>query len=448
MQNVAPSILHSQQYRVIRTMPVLFSPIDPKTCFASNVLWKTGDGGRTWSEIGRISRARPGTCRPTSGNTSERRRRAGRGEASSTIAPSPLDIQRLWVGTDDGLIHVTSDGGRTWSNVTPTELSPWAKVSLMEASHVDRDSACAAVNTLRLDDLRPHIFRTRDAGKTWTRIVRGIPSGTIVNAVREDPKRPGLLFAGTEQAVYVSLDEGDTWHSLRRKHACHFHPGSRPERRRPRGGHARAIVLDSRRHHAAAASGRARARISGHPVRAAARTRVRWNMNTDTPLPPDEPSGQNPPDGAVINYYLKEAVAGPVTIEIADGAERIVRRYSSDDPVSPVTDANNVPRYWIRPAAVPSTTAGMHRFVWDLHFPPPQVEAFTYPIAAVPGDTPRLPTGPWVLPGRYTVTLIAGDARVSQALEVRMDPRVKTAPSDLEQQFTLSMRVCDAIGRV
>jgi photosystem II stability/assembly factor-like uncharacterized protein len=450
VQNVAPSILRSQQYRVIRTMPVLFSPIDPKTLyFASNVLWKTGDGGRTWSEISPDLTRETWDVPPNVGKyIGTPAAQATRRGVIYTIAPSPLDIQRLWVGTDDGLIHVTSDGGRTWSNVTPTELSPWAKVSLMEASHVDRDSAYAAVNTLRLDDLRPHIFRTRDAGKTWTRIVRGIPDGTIVNAVREDPKRPGLLFAGTEQAVYVSLDDGDTWHSLRlNMPVTSIRDLVVKDDDLVVGTHGRSFwILDD-----ITPLRQVDARVPASPAFLYApqrATRVRWNMNTDTPLPPDEPSGQNPPDGAVINYFLKEAVAGPVTLEIVDGAGRIVRRYSSDDPVSPVTDTGNVPRYWIRPAAVPSRTAGMHRFVWDLHFPPPQVEAFTYPIAAVPGDTPRQPTGPWVLPGRYTVTLLAGDARVSQALEVRMDPRVKTAPFDLEQQFTLSFRVYDAIGRV
>jgi photosystem II stability/assembly factor-like uncharacterized protein len=450
VQNVAPSILRGQQYRVIRTMPVLFSPIDPKTLyFASNVLWKTRDGGRTWTEVSpdltRETWDVPPNVGKYIGTPPEQPTRRG---VIYTIAPSPLDSQRLWVGTDDGLIHVTSDGGRTWSNVTPKELSPWAKVSLMEASHVDRDSAYAAVNTFRLDDLRPHIFRTRDGGKTWTRIVRGIPDGTIVNAVREDPKRPGLLFAGTEQAVYVSLDDGDTWHSLRlNMPATSVRDLVVKDDDLVVGTHGRSFwILDD-----ITPLRQVDPRVLASPAFLYApqrATRVRWNMNTDTPLPPDEPGGQNPPDGAVINYYLKEAVAGPVTLEIADTAGRIVRRYSSSDPVRPVTDEGNVPRYWIRPDAAPPQTAGMHRFVWDLHFTAPQVETFKYPIAAVPGDTPRQPIGPWVPPGRYTVTLIAGDARVSQPLEVRMDPRVKTQPSDLEQQFTLSMRVYDAIGRV
>jgi hypothetical protein len=364
-----------------------------------------------------------------------------------TIAPSPLDRNRLWVGTDDGLIHVTGDGGKTWTNVTPAALGPWAKVSLMEASHTAHDTAYAAVNTLRLDDLRPHIYRTRDAGRTWTRIVTGIPEGTIVNAVREDPERPGLLFAGTEQAVYVSLDDGDSWQSLRlNMPATSIRDLVIKGDDLVVGTHGRSFwILDD-----ITPLRQVNARVLGagawlyEPQHA---TRVRWNMNTDTPLPPDEPAGQNPPDGAVINYWLQSTASG-VTIEISDGAGHVVRRYSSEDPAPPVTDAGNVPSYWIRPPVAPATTAGMHRFVWDLHYPPPATDAFSFPIAAVPGDTPRHPVGPWVLPGRYTVTLTAAGARATQPLVVRMDPRVKTPREALVDQFELSMRLYEAIAHV
>jgi photosystem II stability/assembly factor-like uncharacterized protein len=450
VQNVAPSILRSPQYRVIRTMPVLFSPVDPKTLyFASNVLWKTTDGGVTWTGISpdltRETWSVPESVGKYAGTPAAQVTRRG---VIYTIAPSPLDLERLWVGTDDGLIHVTSDGGRTWSNVTPPELTAWAKVSLMDASHANRDTAYAAVNTLRLDDLRPHVFRTRDAGRSWTRIVRGIPDGTIVNVVREDPKRWGLLFAGTEQAVYVSLDDGDNWQPLRlNMPATSIRDLVIKDDDLVVGTHGRSFwILDDI---TPLRQVDARVLTSGAFLYAPQQaTRVRWNMNTDTPLPPDEPAGQNPPDGAVINYWLREAASGPVTLEITDQAGQLVRRYSSADPAPAVTDEGNVPRYWIRPAAVPSAAPGMHRVVWDLRYPPPKVETFSYPIAAVPYDTPRQPAGPWVMPGRYTVTLTAGSARASQPLDVRMDPRVKTSIPDLEQQFTLSMQLYGAIGRV
>ena len=317
----------------------------------------------------------------------------------------------------------------------------------MDASHFKRDTAFAAINTLRLDDLRPHIYRTRDAGRTWTRIVHGIPDGTIVNAVREDPRRPGLLFAGTEEAVFVSLDEGDSWHSLRlNMPATSIRDLVIKDDDLVVGTHGRSfwILDDITPLRQVEARVLAAAAFLYEPQQA---TRVRWSLNTDTPLPPDEPAGQNPPDGAVINYWLKSATDA-VTLEISDVAGTIVRRYSSGDPVPPVTDEGNVPAYWIRPLAVPAKTAGMHRFVWDLHYPPPATDTFSFPIAAVPGDTPRRPSGPWVLPGRYTVTLVAGGVRTSQPLVIRMDPRVETPRQGLEEQFRLSMQVVDAIARV
>ncbi|HZA34427.1 MAG TPA: hypothetical protein VE505_05840, partial [Vicinamibacterales bacterium] len=364
-----------------------------------------------------------------------------------TIAPSPMDVNRMWAGTDDGLIHVTIDAGKTWADVTPPALGAWAKVSLMEASHFERDTAFAAVNTLRLDDLRPHIYRTRDAGRTWTRIVHGIPDGTIVNAVREDPKRPGLLFAGTEEAVFVSLDEGDSWRSLRlNMPATSIRDLVIKDDDLVVGTHGRSFwILDDittlRQVDARVLAAEA---FLYEPQQA---TRVRWSMNTDTPLPPDEPAGQNPPDGAVINYWLKSAV-NAVTLEITDAAGAIVRRYSSRDPMPPVIDEGNVPAYWIRPPVAPAKTGGMHRFVWDLRYPPPAVDSFSYPIAAVPGDTPRRPSGPWALPGRYTVTLVAGGVRTSKSIMVRMDPRVNTPPEGLDEQFRLSMQLNDGIARV
>jgi photosystem II stability/assembly factor-like uncharacterized protein len=449
VQNIAPSLLRGSDYRVVRTMPVLFSPVDAKTLyFASNVVWKTEDGGQQWTQISpdltRETWEAPANVGKYRGTTAASASRRG---VIYTIAPSPMDVNRVWAGTDDGLIHFTSDAGKTWADVTPPALGPWAKVSLMEASRFRRDTAFAAVNTLRLDDLRPHIYRTRDAGRTWTRIVHGIPDGTIVNAVREDPKRPGLLFAGTEEAVFVSLDEGDSWQSLRlNMPATSIRDLVIKDDDLVVGTHGRSFwILDDitplRQVDARVLAAEA---FLYEPQQA---TRVRWSMNTDTPLPPDEPAGQNPPDGAVINYWLKSA-ADAVTLEITDAAGAIVRRYSSRDPMPPVTDEGNVPAYWIRPPVAPAKTAGMHRFVWDLRYPPPAVDSVSFPIAAVPGDTPRRPSGPWALPGRYTVTLVAGGVRTSKSLVVRMDPRVNTRGDGLEEQFRLSMQLNDALPRV
>ena len=363
-----------------------------------------------------------------------------------TVAPSYLDVGRIWAGTDDGLIHVTADGGKTWKDVTPPELTPWAKVSIIDASHSNPLGAYAAVNTFRLDDLRPHIYRTRDGGATWTEITSGIPDGAAVNSVREDPVRKGLLFAATEQQVYFSIDDGDHWQSLRQN--------------MPATSIRDLVVKDDDL--VVATHGRGfwildditPLRQLGSPVAGvqlftpARALRVRWNMNTDTPLPQEEPAGQNPPDGAVIDYYLAAAAEGPVTLEILDAGGAIVRKYSSEDAAEPLRDESNVPAYWIRPTLRLSTAAGMHRFVWDLHYEAPPGMRRSFPIAAVFHDTPREPSGPWAMPGAYRVRLTANGKSVTQPLTVRMDPRVKTPVPALQRQFSLSKQLSDAIDDV
>jgi hypothetical protein len=354
-----------------------------------------------------------------------------------------LDINRIWAGTDDGQIHLTIDGGKNWLNITPHEMTPFQKVSIIDAGHFDAQTAYAAINTLRLDDLRPHILRTRDSGKTWTEIVSGIPNGENVNAVREDPKRKGLLFAGTEHAVYVSFDDGDHWQSLRLN--------------MPASSVRDVIVKDDDL--VAATHGRgfwilddiAPLRQLDEKVTSAeaflfkpqVAYRVRWDMNTDTPLPPDFPAAENPPDGAVIDYYLQSAVSGPVTLEIHDAAGKAVRRYSSADPVEPTDPLLEIPTYWVRPPASLSSARGVHRFLWDLHYPPVSAINPEYPIAAVPHNTAPQPTSPWVLPGQYTVVLTVNGKSYSQPLTVRMDPRVKTPAAALQNQLELSQKLYD-----
>jgi photosystem II stability/assembly factor-like uncharacterized protein len=451
-QNVAPVVLRGEgaPYRVVRTQPVLFSPLDPKTLFfASNTVWRTTDGGQHWTAISpdltRATWDAPANVGKYRGTPAARASQRG---VVYTLAPSPVDANRLWAGTDDGLIHVTTDGGKTWTEVTPPQLTPWAKVSLIDASHFDAGTAYAAVNTIRLDDLRPHIYRTRDGGRTWSPITTGIPDGGTVNAVREDPKRRGLLFAGTEQAVYVSFDDGDHWQSLRlNMPATSIRDLVVKDDDLVVATHGRSFwILDDITPLRQVDGGVVAA--EAHLYKPQDAWRVRWSKYTDTPMAPDEPAGKNPPDGAVIDYWLKSPSAGPVVIEVLDGAGRTVRRYSSADPVAPVQDIGNWPAYWMRPTRVPSAAAGMHRFVWDLHYTPPKAFRFSYGMSAVPGDTPLEPMGPWVMPGTYTVRLTAGTATQSQPLVVKMDPRVKTPRDGLTQQFTLSMHLYDAIGRV
>ena len=445
-QEVGPKPLRGAGYRTVRTAPLVFSPADPHILyFGANTIWKTSNGGESWSEISpdltRKDWVVPANVGVYTGTSQAKVTQRG---VVYALAPSPLDVNRLWAGTDDGLIHVTIDGGAHWTNVTPAELRPWAKVSVLEASHFEPLTAYAAVNTLRLDDLRPHILRTRDGGATWTPITNGIPDSGIVSVVREDPKKKGLLFAGSEREVYVSFDDGDHWESLRRNMPATsirdlaIHGDDLIAATHGRGFWILDDVEPLRQSSAAAKD----AVVLFKP---AAAWRYRWNQNTDTPLPPDEPAGQNPPDGAIIDYNLKSAVDGPVTLEILDASGAVIRRYSSTDKAVKPTDEGQVPAYWIRPPQMLSGAAGMHRFVWDLHFAPAPGAAVRYPIAATFGDTAPVPTSPLAVPGEYTVKLIAGGRTLTQPLSLRMDPRVTTSAAGLQQQFELSKGLYDGI---
>jgi hypothetical protein len=334
------------------------------------------------------------------------------------------------------LIHVTTNGGKNWQDVTPPVITPWQKISLMDASHFDANTAYAAVNTIRLDDLRPHIFRTNDGGKTWKEIVRGIPENENVNAVREDPRRRGLLFAGTERAVYVSFDDGENWRSLRlNMPATSVRDVIVKDDDIAVATHGRGFwILDNitplRQFDAAN-----QATVLFKPQTA---MRIRWNLNTDTPLPPDEPVGENPPEGAMIDYCLAAAATGPVTLEIKDKKGTVLRHYASTDPMPTPDPKLKIPRYWVRqPEALPAQP-GLHRFFWDMHLEPLKDVEAEYPMTAVFHKTAPHPTGPWVTPGDYSVVLTASGKSLTQPLVVKMDPRLKVTPAELAKQFDLS----------
>ena len=448
---VGPRAAPGDPFRVIRTQPVLFSPIDPRTLyFSSNRLWKTTSGGmRGWTPISpdltRKTWEVPANVGIYKGSPAATPTQRG---VIYTIAPGYTSINRIWVGTDDGLIHTTADGGLTWKDVTPPEVTPWAKVSIMDASHTNPLGAYAAINTIRLDDLRPHIYRTRDGGKTWTHITNGLPDGATINTVKEDPIKKGLLFAGSETQVHVSFDDGDHWHSLRQNMpAISIRDLVIKEDDLVVGTHGRGFwILDGistlRQIDAKTFD------ADGVLFKPGTAIRFEWNKNTDTPLPPWEPAGQNPPDGAILEYFLKQPASGVVTLEILDAAGGVIRRYASTDKPREIRDEGNVPYYWIRPSQILSAGAGLHRFVWDMHYPPPAGSTPSYSIAATPGDTAPDPKGPWVVPGTYTVKLTANGKSYTQPLRVKMDPRVKSGTLALQQQFTIAKRVYDAIGRI
>ncbi len=452
-RDVSPVVLRTGEYRFNRTAPLIFSPADPHVLYlGSNVLFATRDGGNSWQilspDLTREDPGVPATLGPFVEDDPAKGKHRG---VIYSLAPSPKDANLIWAGTDDGLIQVTRDGGKNWQSVTPPELTPWSKLAQMDASHFDTPTAYAAVNRFRLDDLHPYIYRTHDGGKSWQKIVGGLPDDEPVNTVREDPERKGLLFAGTERSVYVSWDDGDHWQSLQmnlpstsiRDLVIHHDDVVV-------GTHGRSFwILDNitplRQFSPEIAGGH----DSAHLFAPQLTYRVRRNNNTDTPLPPEEPAGQNPPDGAMIDYWLRTATSGPVTLEIVDSLSgKVVRHFSSADKPESVDPKDfNVPMYWVRAPRVLSNRAGMHRSVWDLTYPAPEVLTRDYPISAIYHDTPLYPTGAAVLPGQYKVVLSVGGKSYTQMLEVKMDPRVKASTDDLRRHFDLDQKIAETLHK-
>jgi photosystem II stability/assembly factor-like uncharacterized protein len=449
--DVAPEPVRRGEYRYDRTLPVVFSPVDPRALyFAANVLFKSTDGGNSWKvispDLARPSYDIPPNLGVFAAYDPEKGKHRG---VIYAVAPSFKNADTIWAGTDDGLIYITQDAGKSWQNITPPALKPWSKVSIIEASHFDAGTAYAAINSFRLDDLRAHIYRTRDFGKNWTEITNGIPAGGASNAVREDPKRKGLLFAGTEGSVYVSFDDGDHWqplqlnlpHTSMRDLAIHGDDLIVAT-------HGRSFwILDDVAPLRQMSADVMQAAVTLYQPEEA--IRFRWNRNTDTPLPPDTPAGKNPPDGAILDYYLSAASSEPVTLEILDSDNHLVRRYSSTDkpePLEKIAAANPIPMYWVRPPQILSAQAGMHRFVWDVHYPPPEALNHEFPISAIVHDTPQLPLGAWAMPGKYTVKLTVDGKTYTQPLTVRMDPRIHASDADLRRQFEMEAGIVEGMN--
>jgi photosystem II stability/assembly factor-like uncharacterized protein len=446
VQNVTPIPLRTAKYRANRTEPLMFSPVDPHTLYyAANVLFKTTDGGQSWETISKdLTRENPGA--PASvGSLVNKGVEKQRGVIYA-LAPSFKTLTTLWAGTDDGLIWITRDGGKTWSEITPKELTPWSKVTQLSASHFDEQTAYASVSRFRINDTHPYIYRTHDGGKTWSLITAGLPDFGPVDTVREDPVRKGLLFAGTENAVWVSFDDGDHWQSLQSNLP---HTSIRDlwvhDNDLIVATHGRGFwILDDM-----APLREASTSIAGstHLFAPAPAYRIQRDTNSDTPLPPDEPAAANPPDGAVIDYFLP-ASANTVTLDILDAQNQIVRHFSSTDKAD-ITDEDLqkqlIPLYWVRPFRTLPTGAGMHRWVWHLQHPAPRANRHEYPIAAIPHDTPRVPLGPRVPPGNYTVRLTVDGKSFTAPLSVRLDPRIKTPPEALQKKYQVEMHLTSTL---
>ena len=438
VQNISPEPVRSGKVRFIRTAPVLFSPIDPKTLyFAGNVIFKTTNGGQSWETISPdLTRETYDIPASVGVFTSDKMKTMPRRGVVYALAPSYKNVNTIWAGTDDGLIHITNDGGKSWTNITPKEITSWSKISQIDASRYDNLTAYVAVNRIRCDDQAPYIYKTTDGGMSWTKIVNGLPNEPI-NTVREDAERKGLLFAGSENAVYVSFDAGEHWQSLRlNMPATSIRDLVIKDDDIVIGTHGRSFwILDN-----ITPLRQVQSATSVHDIvmfKPQKAMRIRWNMNTDTPLPPEEPAGQNPPDGAVIDIALKSDAKTSVVIEIYDQQNKLIRKISSTDTAYAIP-ALNIPLYWIRPQQMLSSKAGGQRFLWDMRYEPLN-EPVSYPMTAVKNNTAPEPTAPWVMPGSYKIKLTVNGQTIEQPLEIVMDPRVKTSLKDLQRQHDLSM---------
>jgi photosystem II stability/assembly factor-like uncharacterized protein len=411
------------------TLPVVFSPADPHALyFSDQYLFKTTDGGSHWTRISDdMTRENPGVPpnldAATAADAPPQSKRLG---VIYSIAPSAVRAPLLWIGTDDGYIHVTQDDGKTWTNVTPRELTAWSKVVMLEASHFDANQAYAAIDRHRLEDNEPYVYRTKDGGKTWQKITNGLPAGVYMQTIKEDPKRRGLLIAGTELGVFVSFNDGDQWQSLQLNlppcsmRDLAFHDNDLIVATHGRGFWVLDDISALRQTSAEVVSSDA------FLFKPADAILIPPNTDNGTPTQKDEPEADNPPGGAVIDYYLRTAATGPVTIEILNAGGTVIRHYSSGDP-APVVDVNTlaVNLAWSRLPEPLSAAAGMHRWVWDFRPDPPAGGRGRGGRGAGGGGGGGRGGPPPVATGAYSVRLTANGKTLTQPLTLKPDPREK-----------------------
>jgi len=421
--------------------PLVVSRSGPPALYlGGDVLWKSEDRGDHWAIVSPdLTGKRTGATSCDGDVSAEAALPCGYGTIIS-IEPSPHSPSEVWVGSDTGILSITRNGGGSWTSVELPGIRPWSKVAGIDLSALDPNAAYVAVDGHRIDDWAPHVLRTHDGGATWHDISAGLPADQVVTAIRADPVRPGLLYAGNETGVFVSFDDGDSWQPLQQNLPTAW--------ARDLLIHGDDLVV--------ATQGRAiwvlgdlallrqvQPATAAEPFRLftpAPAVRVRADNNHDTPLTPETPVGENPPEGAVIDYWLGSAAKGPVTLEIRDVAGQVVRSYSSADVSEKLPAERYFQAEWVKPKPVLSTAPGQHRWIWDLRRPRPKAVEYGYDIAAVWGlDTPLDPRGQFVEPGRYTAVLTVDGQTQQVPIDVIADPRVIGADYRAAREFSESL---------
>ncbi len=432
------SEINQRKYRDPWTPVLVRSPLDRNTLyFGTQFVMKTTDGGLHWEHIspdltGAVANA--STSGPTTAANAKER---GFGVIFS-IAPSPMKADEIWAGSDTGLLHLTRDGGKNWREVTPPRLSPWSKISMIEASRFDPAVAYVAVDRHRLDDQTPYIYRTRDYGQTWQPIATGIAANSFVNAVREDTERKGLLFAGTELGIYISFDDGDRWQPLQLNlpvtsvRDMTIHGDDLIIATYGRSFWIMDDITPLRQLEAQAQTSSVRL------YKPATAIRIDNDVFLGSPLPPEEPTAKNPPEGAIVDYYLPSA-AKNVTLEIFDSGGKLVRRYVSGERKPQKQPQMVIADRWIPKPVVLENTAGAHRLIWDLRW------ASAGAAELDEEDGRGAPRGPRVLPGQYQLKLTVDSASYTQPLKVEMDPRSQATSAELNDQLRVGLQIFDEV---
>jgi hypothetical protein len=425
------------KHRFQWTAPILISPNDPNVLYhGGEAVFKTTDGGMTWTAIsGDLTRDDKSKQQSSGGPLTQDNTSVEYYDTVFALAESPVERGVVWAGTDDGLVHVTRDGGQHWANVTSKEFGEWSLVSIIEASPHVAGTAYVAIDRHKLDDHRPYVFRTTDFGKSWTKIVAGLPDNSYVHAVREDPKRKGMLFAGTENGIFVSFDDGAHWQSLKLNlPTTPIHDLAVKNDDLIVATHGRSFwILDG-----ISALRQMSASTSSEEVHLyQPSTTIRYR-GPGFALPATVPVGANPPTGVVIDYFLKSAPKDGITLEILDAKGAMIRKYSSKKPSegpSPDEEEFGISR---QGEALPAE-AGVNRFVWDMRSEAP---------ASVSGAVSwgGRPSGPLVVPEMYQIKLTAGGKSYAAHAEIQRDPRVAATQADLEKQNEFALRIRDRVN--